>query len=250
MINMKFLSLAYCIAITSLAAGLYCVIRSSKTRAQKKIILLLGPPGSGKGTQAVTLANELGIPHISTGDLFRENMRSNTPLGQKVKSCIEAGKLVSDDIVLNMLYDRIKATDCKKGFLLDGFPRTIAQAEAFANKIDEKSMTAINLAVSDDVITKRAEGRLTCRSCGSVFNKYFSPPATPGKCDKCEGELYQRADDALPVVQERLSVYHSQSLPLIAYYTEKGMLKNVNGEEPRDVVYSGIKRAYEQKSTI
>jgi adenylate kinase len=220
-----------------------------QTLPSKKIVLLLGPPGSGKGTQALTLAKELGIPHISTGDLFRENIRSGTPLGLRVKTSIEAGKLVLDEIVLEMLFDRVKATDCERGFLLDGFPRTLAQAEALAKTIDQKNLIVFNLSVSDEVITKRAEGRLTCRSCGHIHNKYYSPPKRPNECDKCGGELYQRADDTLSVVQERLRVYHTQSKPLIDFYTKKQLLTNVDGEKSRDAVYHDLKRAYEKKAS-
>ncbi|MGZ3632936.1 MAG: adenylate kinase [Parachlamydiaceae bacterium] len=221
-----------------------------QTLPSKKIVLLLGPPGSGKGTQALTLAKDLGIPHISTGDLFRENIRLGTPLGLKVKTSIEAGKLVSDEIVLEMLFNRVKATDCEHGFLLDGFPRTLAQAEALAKTIDQKNLIVFNLSVSDEMITKRAEGRLTCRSCGHIHNKYYSPPKLPNQCDKCGGELYQRVDDTLSVVQERLRIYHSQSKPLIDFYIEKQLLTNVDGEKSRDAVYHDLKRAYEEKDSL
>ncbi len=157
---------------------------------------------------------------------------------------IEAGRLVPDEIVLQMLYKRVEKNDCKNGFLLDGFPRTIAQAETLDNYISGKAdLIVINLAVSDEAITKRAEGRLTCRACGTVHNKYFSPPKVEGKCDNCGGELYQRADDALEVVQERLRVYHAQSKPLIEFYSIKGMLSTINGEDSRDAVYAELKKA-------
>ncbi len=239
---MKILSLNLCMILSSLGAGLYCTI-ASPSSPKNTIILLLGPPGSGKGTQAVTLAKELNIPHISTGDLFRENIRNKTPLGLKVKAIIESGRFVADDIVLQMLYKRIENVDCKKGFLLDGFPRTIAQAEALADYICEKtSLLVINLDVSDELITKRAEGRLTCKSCGNVYNKYFSPPTVEDSCDKCGGELYQRPDDALEVVEERLRVYHSQSKPLIEFYSNQGKLTTINGEKNRDAVYDALKK--------
>ncbi len=228
-----------------MGAGLYCTAVPPHP-LHKKIILLLGPPGSGKGTQAVMLAKALGIPHISTGDLFRENMRNNTPLGLKVKAIIESGHLVSDEIVLQMLFKRIEADDCEAGFLLDGFPRTIAQAEALANYIEEKAhLIAINLAVSDETITKRAEGRLTCQSCGHIHNKYFSPPKVEGRCDQCGGELKQRLDDAIDVVQERLRVYHEQSKPLIEYYTAQNILTTIDGENSPEVVYEALKKTCE-----
>ncbi len=240
---MKILSLNLCMILSSLGASLYCSA-VTPISPKNKIILLLGPPGSGKGTQAVTLAKDLNIPHISTGDLFRENIRNKTPLGIEVQANIEAGRLVPDEIVLQMLYKRVEKNDCKNGFLLDGFPRTIAQAETLDNYISGKAdLIVINLAVSDEAITKRAEGRLTCRACGTVHNKYFSPPKVEGKCDNCGGELYQRADDALEVVQERLRVYHAQSKPLIEFYSIKGMLSTINGEDSRDAVYAELKKA-------
>lgn len=231
-----------------MGVGLCCAAGNFKT-TRKKIILLQGPPGSGKGTQASTLANHLNIPHISTGDLFRENLRGNTPLGQKARTFIESGKLVPDEIVLDMLFKRVESSDCGKGFLLDGFPRTIAQAEALSKYLDSDSkLIVINLAVPDDVITKRAEGRLTCRNCGNVHNKYFSPPKEGGKCDLCHGELFQRSDDSLPVVQERLKVYQLQSKPLVDYYSSKGVLTTINGEGAKEDVYNDLINAYEAQA--
>lgn len=244
---MKLLSFPFCLMLSGLGLGLCCAIGYSKS-SEKKIVLLQGPPGSGKGTQAVTLAQDLGIPHISTGDLFRENLRNNTPLGQKARAFIEAGKLVPDEIVLDMFYERVEAPDCAGGFLLDGFPRTLAQAEALSNYLSpETKMIVINLDVSDEIIMKRAEGRLTCRNCGNVHNKYFSPPKESGKCDLCQGELYQRSDDAHAVVEERLSVYNLQSKPLIDYYDDLGILTRINGEGARETVYADLKNAYETR---
>ena len=239
---MKILSLNLCMILSSLGAALYCTMASPGS-PKNTIILLLGPPGSGKGTQAVTLAKELNIPHISTGDLFRENIRNKTPLGLEVQAIIESGRFVADEIVLQMLYKRIENDDCKHGFLLDGFPRTIAQAEALEEYISGKAdLLVINLDVSDELITKRAEGRLTCRSCGNVHNKYFSPPKVENNCDKCGGELYQRPDDAIEVVEERLRVYHSQSKPLIEFYSSQKILTTINGEDTRDAVYAKLKK--------
>lgn len=242
-IVMKLLSLPIYLMLSSLGVGLCCAVGHSIV-PRKKIILLLGPPGSGKGTQAVTLAKHLTIPHISTGDLFRENLRGNTSLGQKARAFIEAGKLVPDEIVLDMLFKRVEAKDCDNGFLLDGFPRTIPQAEALSKYLkSDSNLIVINLAVPDDVITKRAEGRLTCRNCSNVHNKYFSPPKEKGKCDLCHGELFQRSDDTLAVVQERLNVYHVQSKPLVDYYDSKGVLTTVNGEGSKEAIYEAIKNA-------
>lgn len=244
---MKLLSLNLCMILSSLGAGLYCTATAPRS-PRKKIILLLGPPGSGKGTQAVTLAKALNIPHISTGDLFRENIRNKTPLGLEVKAIIESGRLVPDEIVLQMLFKRTEAVDCESGFLLDGFPRTIAQAEELSNYIAEKAeLIVINLAVSDETITKRAEGRLNCNKCGHIHNKYFSAPRVEGKCDKCGGNLFQRPDDALEVVQERLRIYHAQSKPLIEFYSKQALLTTINGEDSREAVYTSLKQAYEQE---
>jgi adenylate kinase len=201
------------------------------------VVILLGSPGSGKGTQAAVFAKRLGIPHISTGDLFRDNLRSKTTLGNEAKSYLEAGKLVPDEVVLNMLFARVLHTDCSHGYLLDGFPRTIPQAEALDVKIAASSrLAALNLEVADELIMKRIEGRLNCKQCGNIHNKYFLPPKKEGICDKCGGELYQRSDDREEVIKERLKVYHDQTEPLIAYYTRKGVLANVDGENaPKDV---------------
>lgn len=207
----------------------------------RTVIILLGPPGSGKGTQAVKITKELGIPHISTGDLFRENMGKNTPLGQRSKGFIDAGKLVPDELVLDMLFDRVSRPDCDKGYLLDGFPRTLPQAEAFEKNLDSNTkLVVLDLDVPDDVIVKRAEGRLTCKACGGVFNKYFSPSKIENVCDKCSGELVQRSDDKAEVVLERLKVYHSQTKPLVEYYTKKGVLHHFNGTQPKEVIFNEI----------
>ena len=222
---------------------------NEKPAMSQNVIILLGPPGSGKGTQVTRITKELGVPHISTGDLFRENISKGTELGKRAKTFMDAGKLVPDEVVLDMLFDRISRPDCAKGFLLDGFPRTIPQAEAFDKKIGNKAnLVVLNLNVSDDLIVKRIAGRLTCKDCGNVQNKYFSAPKTEGKCDKCNGELVQRSDDKEEVVQERLRVYHEQTEPLIAYYEKKGLLTSVNGENDPDRVYADLMKAYRAKS--
>lgn len=208
---------------------------------QTKVIILLGPPGSGKGTQAVRLSKELGIPHISTGDLFRDHLSRNTDLGKKVKSYMDSGNLVPDALVLDMLFARISQPDSAKGYLLDGFPRTIPQAEALDVRLkNDIKKVVINLEVADDVIINRMAGRLTCRACGAIFNKNLSPPKTEGRCDKCGGELYQRPDDAVAIVEGRLRVYHEQTKPLIAYYKKQGILFDVNGEQSPDEVFANM----------
>lgn len=210
-------------------------------QSAKKVIILLGPPGSGKGTQAKRIMDELGLPHISTGDLFRENISKNTELGQKAKGYINAGKLVPDALVLDMLFDRVARPDCKKGYLLDGFPRTIPQAEALESHLKQgEYVAAINLPVSDEMIIKRISGRLSCPSCGNVSNIYFSPPKTEGVCDKCGANMVQRPDDKAEVVEERLRVYKEQTEPLIAFYQKKGVLRTVDGQQDPQVVFQKI----------
>lgn len=207
---------------------------------QPKVIILLGPPGSGKGTQAVRLCRELGIPHISTGDLFRENLSKNTDLGKRVKTFMEQGQLVPDALVLDMLFDRVSKDDCAKGYLLDGFPRTIPQAEALDKLLKGIHVIAVNLAVPDEVIVKRIAGRLTCSECGNIHNQFFSPPSVEGQCDKCGGELFQRQDDTAPVVLERLKVYHIQTEPLVEYYGKKQVLTTFNGQNNPNDVYNDL----------
>lgn len=235
--------------MTLLGAGMHA---NNTLNTHPNIIILLGPPGSGKGTQAVQLTKALGLPHISTGDLFRDNMKGETALGKKAKTYIDAGQLVPDEVVLDMLFDRVSRPDCAKGFLLDGFPRTIPQAEAFDKYISkvEAVVTVFNLEVPDDVIVKRAAGRLTCSKCGHVHNKNFSPPTEEGKCDKCSGNLVQRADDQPEVVLERLRVYHAQTKPLIQYYKDKGILTTFDGTQPPAAVFNLLMKAYQEKTAL
>lgn len=226
----------------TLLATPLCLLASNRSNSlRKRIVILLGPPGSGKGTQAVQLCKELNIPHISTGDLFRENLSKNTDLGKQAKAFMEKGQLVPDELVLQMLFDRVSKSDCTQGYLLDGFPRTIAQAEALDKHLNNKTdLIALNLQVKDEVIIKRAEGRLTCSKCGNVHNRYFSPPKNDYQCDKCGGELFQRSDDNAAVVTERLKVYHDQTKPLIAYYEKRKILHHFNGESSPDIVFKKL----------
>lgn len=209
----------------------------SMSHPQKQVIILLGPPGSGKGTQAKRIMESKRLPHISTGDLFRENMSKNTDLGQKAKSFINAGKLVPDALVLDMLFDRVARADCRDGYLLDGFPRTIPQARALSTHLNKgEHIIAINLPVPDEVIIKRISGRLSCPVCGAVYNRYFSPPKEEDVCDKCKGALMQRPDDSAEVVQERLRVYQEQTAPLIDFYQKQGILHTVDGRQDPELV--------------
>lgn len=207
-----------------------------------QVVIFLGPPASGKGTQASRLADELKVPHISTGDLFRENIRQNTDLGKKAKSYMDEGKLVPDELVLDMLFDRVSKPDAKRGYVLDGFPRTIPQAEALSERLGPKvHLKVINLVVSDDTLIKRTSGRRSCPNCKEIYNIYFNPPKG-GQC-QCGGPLIQREDDKPEVVQERLRVYKAQTEPLIEFYRHKGMFKDIDGERAPDEVYKQIQDA-------
>lgn len=206
------------------------------------VIILLGPPGSGKGTQAKRLALDYQIPQISTGDLFRENIAGQTPIGVEAKSFIQAGRLVPDEIVLGMLFERIALPDCRNGYLLDGFPRTITQADQLGKHQSlQAKLFVLSLEVPDEEIVKRAAGRLICRQCGAIYNREISPPKHDHICDKCEGEVYRRTDDEPDVVRQRLKVYHDQTQPLIEYYDHQGLLTKFDGNQMPHVVHAEIK---------
>lgn len=206
-------------------------------------IVMLGAPGAGKGTQAVNIAKEFGIPHISTGDIFRANIKNQTELGMKAKSYMDKGALVPDDITIGMLLDRIVDNDCKNGFVLDGFPRTIPQAESLKAALslqDARIDHAIDIEVPDEVITKRMGGRRSCPKCGGTYHIVFNPPKQEGICDNCGTELVQRADDKPETVLERLKTYHDQTQPLIDFYRNEGVLTEVDGTKKPDEVLADI----------
>ena len=212
------------------------------------IIILLGAPGAGKGTQALRLCAARSMPHVSTGDLFRANLAKATPIGLKAKEYMDAGKLVPDEVVVDMLVERVAAPDCRDGYLLDGFPRTLDQAKALEPRLfPDDSLRVVKIEVSDETIVKRASGRLLCRSCGNIQHLQFSPPKTEGVCDVDGGELYQRKDDAPEVVRERLRVYHDQTEPLVRYYTEKGLLETIDGERSPDEVSVDLEAALSER---
>lgn len=197
-------------------------------------ILFMGPPGAGKGTQAEKIVNEFQIPHISTGDAFRAAMSQGTPLGLEAKSYVDKGLLVPDEITNGIVRDRLAQPDCDKGFLLDGFPRTIAQAEALDGMLAElgkKIDVVFNLVVDRGFLLARLTGRRICKSCGSTYHVVFNPPKQEGICDKCSGELYQRSDDTEEKVGTRLDEYSNKTAPLLDYYRNKGILHEVNGEQ-------------------
>lgn len=209
-------------------------------------IILMGPPGAGKGTQAALLAEQEQIPHISTGDIFRANMGQGTPLGKLAKQYVDAGKFVPDDVTNAMVKDRLAQDDCKKGFILDGYPRTADQAQALAGVLADLSLSldgVVKIDVPDPLLVERAEGRRVCRSCGATYHVKFNPPAVPGVCDKCGGELYQRSDDTAEKLQVRLTEYHQQTAPVLEYYQSKGLVKTVNGDQPMESVTAAIKKA-------
>lgn len=202
------------------------------------VIILMGPPGAGKGTHAKPLGAQLGLPHISTGDLFRENMRQNTPLGQKIKSFMDSGKLVPDELVLDMLFDRIGQVDCNHGYILDGFPRTVPQAQALDQRLKSCRVIAVNLNVPDDLLVERISGRLACKECGKPYHKKYNPPVSNDHCDVCQGVLYQRDDDKEEILKKRLEIYRAQTEPLIEYYgKQKDVLREVNAIQSPDEVF-------------
>ncbi len=193
-------------------------------------IIMLGAPGAGKGTMSKKLVDKYNIPQISTGDLLRESVKNQTELGIKAKEYMDAGDLVPDELVLGLLKERIARDDCKEGFILDGFPRTIPQAEALdANEV--KIDNVINLKVTEDIILDRMTGRRTCKACGAIYHVTNIPPKVEGVCDKCDGELFQRADDKEETVLERLKVYGEKTAPLIDFYSSKEILSDVDGTQ-------------------
>ena len=206
-------------------------------------VILLGPPGGGKGTQAERIVEKYGIPHIATGDILRAAGAKGTELGKKAKEYMDRGELVPDEIVIGIVKERLKQPDCEKGFLLDGFPRTIKQAEALDEMLKElgkKIDAVIYIDVPEEEVVKRIAYRRVCRNCGAVYNLIYSPPKEDNKCDKCGGELYQRDDDREEVVRQRFKVYMENTAPLIEYYERRGILYRVDGTKSIDEVWQQI----------
>lgn len=206
-------------------------------------IIMLGAPGAGKGTQAKRIAEKYTIPHISTGDIFRANIKNGTELGKKAKEYMDQGLLVPDELTCDLVMDRIQQDDCKNGFVLDGFPRTIPQAEALdeaLNKIGQKMDYAIDVDVPDENIVNRMGGRRACLSCGATYHVEFNPTKAEGICDACGAQTVLRDDDKPETVQKRLTVYHDQTQPLIDYYKNQGILKSVDGTQPMEAVFNAI----------
>lgn len=207
-------------------------------------IVMLGAPGAGKGTQAKMIAEQYGIPHISTGDIFRLNIKNGTELGMEAKAYMDKGELVPDKLTVRILLDRVAQEDCKNGYVLDGFPRTIPQAEvldAELTKLGDAIDYAINVDVPDENIIRRMSGRRACVGCGATYHIVHIPPKKEGICDKCGGELILRDDDKEETVKNRLNVYHAQTQPLIDFYTKKGVLKTVDGTVDSAEVFAAIK---------
>lgn len=206
-------------------------------------LVLMGLPGAGKGTQAERIVDKYGIPHISTGDMFRAAIKEETPLGLEAKSYMDAGNLVPDEVTIGIVRDRLSKKDCEKGFLLDGFPRTVAQAEALeeiTQELSRKIDYVLNISVDSDKLMQRLTGRRICQTCGSTYHVIFNPPKVEGVCDKDGGTLIQRQDDNEETVRNRLDVNMKQAKPLLDFYGDKGYLKNINGDQDIDKVFQDI----------
>lgn len=206
-------------------------------------LVLLGPPGAGKGTQAAGIIEKYNIPHISTGDIFRKNLKEGTALGLKAKAYMDKGELVPDSLVVEIVVDRLSEDDTVKGYLLDGFPRTVAQAESLNEYLVKKGTNldfVLNIKVDPAALIERAVGRRICKSCGATYHITFNSPKTEGVCDKCGGELYQRADDTEETVSNRIKVYMDETSPLINYYNEKNILFDIDGQRDIADVFTDI----------
>lgn len=206
-------------------------------------LIFMGPPGAGKGTQARRIAEKYAIPQLSTGDMLRAAVKAGSEVGLKAKAAMESGALVTDDIVVGIIGDRIDEKDCKKGFILDGFPRTVAQAEALTKMLKKRKMTidnVIDITADDEALVGRITGRSTCSKCGEGYHTMFKKSAKDGVCDKCGGELTTRADDNEETVRNRLAVYHEQTAPVIGYYKDAGQFKEVDGMQSMDGVFDAL----------
>lgn len=209
-------------------------------------IVLLGPPGAGKGTQAARLVGQLGLAHVSTGDILRSAVRDDTPLGRQAKGYMDAGELVPDPLILDLVGQRLEAPDCGRGFVLDGFPRTVAQADGLAAllaKRGEALDAVVTLEVPEDILVQRLASRRVCAACGRDYNTVSRPPRREGVCDACGGQVIQRDDDKESTIRRRLSVYREQTRPLIEYYERRGLLRRVRGDQGPDAVFGEILKA-------
>ncbi|GAB4243156.1 MAG: adenylate kinase [Thermoleophilia bacterium] len=214
--------------------------------AKEYNLILLGPPGAGKGTQAARIVEDYGVPHIATGDILRAAVKNETPMGLEAKKYMDAGELVPDEVVIGIVKDRLQEPDTDRGFLMDGFPRTIPQAEALDRSLDElgRNLTrVVAILVEDEELVKRLSGRRICRECQTPYHVYSNPPRVEGVCDRCGGELYQRDDDQEETVRNRLEVYAKQTEPLIDYYDRQGLVSRIDGRLSPDEVYEQIREA-------
>lgn len=219
----------------------FLLLMTNLQATQTQVVILLGPPGAGKGSQAAFLKETLHVPHISTGDLLRNHIKNQTELGKKAKSYIDAGKLGPDELIFSMLFERVAAPDCEKGYILDGFPRNLEQAKTFQKQLsDEVNVVAINLAVPDSILIDRIVNRQICQECQTPYHLTFSPPKVNGVCDVCQGKLYHRSDDTKEIVQNRLKVYHEQTAPLIDYYAKQEKLHIIDGNKPKEQVVAQL----------
>ena len=212
-------------------------------------ILLMGPPGAGKGTQAAKLVKKYGIPHISTGDMFRAAVKEGTELGKKAKACMDAGQLVPDENTIGIVRERLQKPDCTKGFILDGFPRTVEQADALDGILKSLSIhltRAVDISVPSSSLIERAVGRRVCKKCGAAYHIRFNPSKKDGVCDECGGETYQRADDSEETMKSRLSVYDAQTKPLIRYYQKAGLYSEIDGSQEMSKVFADITACLEK----
>lgn len=213
----------------------------AKSQPNPLVLIMLGPPGAGKGTQAAMLHEQLHIPHISTGDLLRDHVRRETALGKQAKLFMDKGQLVPDQLILDMLFDRVAQADCAKGYILDGFPRTLPQAESLQVRLEgQPQPIVVNLDLTDAKIIERLTKRVVCENCGTSYHLVYSPSKKEGVCDKCSGKLIQRSDDTEAVISKRLKVYHDQTAPLIAFYSRLKVLHSVNCDQSKERIFSEV----------
>lgn len=215
------------------------------------LIIMLGPPGAGKGTQAERLVAKYGLAHISTGEILRSAVKNKTVLGEKAQKFMEQGQLVPDEVVVGIVTERLREADCDGGALLDGFPRTIEQAKALGQALGERNKKVdkvIHLAVDEEELINRLTGRRICRDCGSSYHLQFHPPKVRNVCDQCGGDLYQRDDDTMTTVQERLGVYKEQTRPVTDYYNQQGLLQTINGNQEIDQIFNHIVKCLEKEN--
>lgn len=208
---------------------------------KKQVLILLGAPGCGKGSQAALLKEKLDVPHVSTGDILRENIKNDTPLGLKAKSYMDRGELTPDSLIVDILFDRVAKADCKRGYILDGFPRTLSQGKILQERLgNDHEILALYFDVSSKTILQRILGRLLCKKCQAPYHRTFSPPKTKGKCDLCSSELFQREDDREEIALKRLSVYSEQTAPLLDFFKDQGQLRSIPCESTKEEIFINL----------